>query len=442
MVSVFSHYCSPRQIGLFALEAFALAAAISIALLLSGAPVLVATVGAPLSVLLGLFYLVDLYDLSRAATEARSGPRLLVALGASAGACGAMALLLRLSFPPGALLASFGGACGAALLVRTAWAAAQPGRLVRLLVFGAGARARELARSITSGAGSEYEIAGFIGENDAQVLSGDKDLLSLARRVGASIVVVAPDDRRGSPVEQLLRCRASGVQVLEMSTFSERALRRLPLAVLRPSELAFQDGFAQSVLADSLLRIGDVAMSLIILILSAPALALVSILIKLDSPGPLLYRQDRVGQGGRTFEIIKLRTMCCDAEAGTGPVWAGERDARMTRLGALLRKCRVDEIPQVWCVLRGDMSFVGPRPERPFFVDQLARQIPFYRLREAVKPGITGWAQIRYPYGASIEDARAKLEFDLYYMKHRSLFLNLLVIFHTGKTVLFGKGAR
>jgi lipopolysaccharide/colanic/teichoic acid biosynthesis glycosyltransferase len=186
----------------------------------------------------------------------------------------------------------------------------------------------------------------------------------------------------------------------------------------------------------------DLVMSSILLLCAAPLLAFLAVLIKLDSQGPVFYWQERVGRGGRIYRLHKLRTMRNDAEKLSGPVWAASRDPRITRVGALLRKARLDEIPQVFAVFRGDMSFVGPRPERPFFVQQLKTQIAFYGLREAVKPGITGWAQIRYPYGSSVEDAKAKLEYDLYYVQHQSLFLDVAICFHTAKIVLFGRGAR
>jgi lipopolysaccharide/colanic/teichoic acid biosynthesis glycosyltransferase len=179
-----------------------------------------------------------------------------------------------------------------------------------------------------------------------------------------------------------------------------------------------------------------------LLVCASPLLALLAAIIKLDSRGPVFYGQERVGRGGKAFKIHKLRTMRADAEADGKPVWAQQRDPRVTRVGAVLRKARMDEIPQVFAVLRGDMSFVGPRPERPFFVQMIKQQVPFYGLREAVKPGITGWAQIRFPYGATLDDARKKLEYDLYYVEHRSLFLDLAIVFHTVKTVLFGRGAR
>jgi lipopolysaccharide/colanic/teichoic acid biosynthesis glycosyltransferase len=183
-------------------------------------------------------------------------------------------------------------------------------------------------------------------------------------------------------------------------------------------------------------------MSSLLLICAAPVLLFLAILIKLDSEGPVFYWQERVGRGGKIYRLYKLRTMRHDAEKLSGPVWAGIRDPRTTRVGVFLRKSRLDEIPQAFSVFRGEMSFVGPRPERPFFVQQLKTQIPFFSLREAVKPGITGWAQIRYPYGATVEDARNKLEYDLYYVQHQSLFLDLAICFHTVKIVLFGRGAR
>ncbi|HEY6051273.1 MAG TPA: exopolysaccharide biosynthesis polyprenyl glycosylphosphotransferase, partial [Thermoanaerobaculia bacterium] len=189
-------------------------------------------------------------------------------------------------------------------------------------------------------------------------------------------------------------------------------------------------------------RVFDLLMSTILLVCAGPLLAVLAVLIKLESEGPVFYSQERTGRGGKTYRVHKLRTMHKDAEKVSGPVWASQKDPRMTRLGAFLRKTRLDEIPQVFAVFRGDMSFVGPRPERPFFVQQLKSQIPFFGLREAVKPGITGWAQIRYPYGSSVEDAKAKLEYDLYYVEHQSLFLDLAICFHTAKTVLFGRGAR
>jgi exopolysaccharide biosynthesis polyprenyl glycosylphosphotransferase len=223
---------------------------------------------------------------------------------------------------------------------------------------------------------------------------------------------------------------------------SERMLRRIPVERLRASEIAFAEGFRFSAFHRFVKRTIDIGVAGVGLLLAAPILAVAAIAIKLDSKGPLFYSQDRVGLHGRLFKITKLRTMRVDAEAGGSPQWAKADDPRVTRVGRLLRKTRVDEIPQLLAVLLGDMSLVGPRPERPYFVEQLEQLIPWFGAREAVPPGVTGWAQIRYPYGASIEDAKAKLEYDLYYIKNGSAFLDLAILFHTVRHVLMGRGAR
>jgi exopolysaccharide biosynthesis polyprenyl glycosylphosphotransferase len=269
-----------------------------------------------------------------------------------------------------------------------------------------------------------------------------RTLSDAVRELRVDTVVIASDERRSRlPIEEFIRLRLSGVTVLPAQRFAERVLRRVPISLLRPSDLAIGEGL-NSPLRSGVKRVFDLLMSGILLVCAAPLLAILAAVIKLDSEGPVFYWQERVGRGGELYRIHKLRTMRQDAERHSGPVWAAQKDPRVTRLGAFLRKTRLDEIPQVFAVFRGDMSFVGPRPERPFFVQQLKTQIPFYGLREAVKPGITGWAQIRYPYGSSVEDARAKLEYDLYYVQHQSLFLDLAICFHTVKTVLFGRGAR
>ncbi len=269
-----------------------------------------------------------------------------------------------------------------------------------------------------------------------------RTLLEAVRELRVDTVVLASDERRSRlPVEELIRIRLGGVTVLPAQRFAERVLRRVPLSLVRPSDLAIGEGM-NSPLRSAAKRVFDLAMSSVLLVCAAPVLFVLAVLIKLDSEGPVFYAQERVGRGGRSFRLHKLRTMRKDAETVSGPVWAQHKDPRVTRLGAFLRKTRLDEVPQVFAVFRGDMSFVGPRPERPFFVQQLKTQIPFFGLREAVKPGITGWAQIRYPYGATVEDARNKLEYDLYYVQHQSLFLDLAICFHTVKTVLFGRGAR
>ena len=269
-----------------------------------------------------------------------------------------------------------------------------------------------------------------------------RTLSEAVRELHVDTVVIASDERRARlPVDELIRLRLSGITVLPAQRFAERVLRRIPLSLVRPSDLAIGEGLTSPV-RSAMKRIFDLTMSGLLLLCASPVLLLLAILIKIDSKGPVFYWQERVGRGGEPYRVHKLRTMKKDAEKLSGPVWAQQKDPRITRLGNFLRKTRLDEIPQVFAVFRGDMSFVGPRPERPFFVQQLKTQIPFFGLREAVKPGITGWAQIRYPYGATVEDSKNKLEYDLYYVQHQSLFLDLAICFHTIKTVLFGKGAR
>jgi len=268
-----------------------------------------------------------------------------------------------------------------------------------------------------------------------------RSLPDAAKQLRADTIVIATDPQETLPVDELIRLRLSGITVLPAHRFAERVLRRVPLSLLRPTDLAIGNGLT-SPMSQAMKRVFDLFMSLLLLVLAAPVLAVLAVLIKIDSHGPVFYVQERTGRGGKPYRVRKLRTMHKDAETLSGPVWASQRDPRVTRVGAFLRKMRLDEVPQVFAVLRGDMSFVGPRPERPFFVNQIKQQIPFFGLREAVKPGITGWAQIRYPYGSSIEDAKNKLEYDLYYVEHRSLVLDLLICFHTAKIVLFGRGAR
>ena len=269
-----------------------------------------------------------------------------------------------------------------------------------------------------------------------------RTLTGAVRELRVDTVVIAADERRSRlPIEEFIRLRLNGITVLPAQRFAERVLRRVPLSLLRPSDLAIGEGLS-SPMHSAVKRVFDLLMSAVLLLCAAPVLAVLAALIKLDSQGPVFYWQERVGRGGKIYRLHKLRTMRKDAEKLSGPVWAASRDPRVTRVGAFLRKTRLDEIPQVFAVFRGDMSFVGPRPERPFFVQQLKTQILFYGLREAVKPGITGWAQIRYPYGSSVDDAKAKLEYDLYYVQHQSLFLDLAICFHTAKIVLFGRGAR
>lgn len=269
-----------------------------------------------------------------------------------------------------------------------------------------------------------------------------KQISSICRTCQIDRVIVALDERRGSlPMDELLKCRLKGIHVDDGVSFSESLSGKLSVEKLPPSAIIFSNGFRGVVVYRGIKRTIDLLASLVGLIVFLPLCLLIALAIKLDSRGPVFYRQERVGQDGRLFSLIKFRSMTADAEKD-GPVWAVVNDQRVTRVGRWLRKLRLDEITQLINVIRGEMSIVGPRPERPFFVRKLERVIPFYAHRHAVKPGITGWAQILYPYGATQEDAQEKLKYDLYYIKHMSPIMDLRIISETVKIVLLGRGAR
>jgi sugar transferase (PEP-CTERM system associated) len=344
---------------------------------------------------------------------------------------------------------AFVAIAGWRVLGRMAWS--HDALTERVLIVGTGQPAVDVARQFLQRKTVGYEVVGFLGEktevgrvllNPAVVGTVD-DLRHLVQQHRVGLIVVALDEGRGMmPVESLLRLRTSGVRVADVTTAIERLTGRIPLKSLRPSWLVFSEGFERSPLFWLTKRGLDLVASALLLLVTAPLLAVLALLIRLDSRGPVLYRQERVGERGRRFTLLKLRTMQEDAEA-EGPAWTSEgEDPRTTRLGRFLRRARLDELPQLWNVLRGEMSFVGPRPERPFFVEQLRKVIPFYDERHSVKPGITGWAQVKFRYGSSLEDAEEKLEYDLYYIKHMSWSFDLGILVYTGKVLLLGKGAR
>ena len=322
-----------------------------------------------------------------------------------------------------------------------------------ILILGTGVTAQEVARQLLKQRLSGLRVVGFLSDDSGDVgrrivnptVVGTVDELALvARRFRARRIVVALDDRRGRmPVEDLLRCRIEGMQVEEAASLLERLTGQIPIKNLRPSLLVFSPGFSESRLQRRLKYGGELLLALLMLLVLAPLMLVVALAVRLTSPGPALYNQERVGERGRTFRLLKFRTMRTDAEAASGPVWAsGDGDPRITRLGRLLRKTRLDELPQLVNVIRGEMSFVGPRPERPHFVAELRKVIPFYDERHSVRPGITGWAQVKSGYGSSIEDAQLKLEFDLFYIKHASFSLDVGILLDTLKVVVVGRGAR
>jgi len=279
--------------------------------------------------------------------------------------------------------------------------------------------------------------------NPSRLINGFDHICDVAEEENVDSIVVALDEKRGIfPYKQLLNCKVRGINVIDGESFYERVSGKLLVERINPSWLIFSEGFRKSLFVRVSKRIVDFLSAGLLLIIFGPISILTAIAIKLDSPGPVFFSQERVGQDGRMFKIYKFRSMRADAEKLTGPVWATEDDPRITRVGRIIRKLRIDELPQLWNVFKGDMSFVGPRPERPYFVEQLKKKIPYYNERFTVKPGITGWAQVKYPYGASEKDALEKLKYDLYYIKNISLPMDLMVIFQTAKIVLLGRGAR
>lgn len=321
----------------------------------------------------------------------------------------------------------------------------------RVLVLGTGSRLMRMTEN--SKRNSNHEVVGYVATKDSRhyipaqlilPMASNESLLSVARKHGVDQIVLGVRDRRdgGFPMQQLLECKMNGVRVVELSTFFEREYRQVLLDSLNPSWMILGDGFRQGTLGKVAKRFFDVVVSLVLLIATLPIMVATAICIALESGFPVFYRQERVGQGGRIFTLYKFRSMRTDAEVGGKPHWARANDDRTTRVGRFIRKYRIDELPQILNVLNGEMSFVGPRPERPFFVEQLSGQVPFYGMRHSVKPGITGWAQVRYPYGASVDDAVEKLQYDLYYVKNHSVFLDLTILVSTVEVVLWGKGAR
>ncbi|MES2098589.1 MAG: sugar transferase [Pseudomonadota bacterium] len=322
----------------------------------------------------------------------------------------------------------------------------------RVLIVGTGAEAQEVARDIRRTAGAQAALVGFYptGADEEQpgghpkVFSREVPLDQLAQEYRVHEIVVAVREQRGGavPMTQLLACRIQGIRVLDLAGFYERVHSEVPTDSLKASWLVYGHGFVQSTARIVAKRGFDLVFSSVLLILAAPVMLLTMLAIKLESPGPIIYRQERVGLGGRSFMCRKFRSMRSDAESDGVARWATKNDSRVTRVGSFIRKTRIDELPQLISVLQGEMSLVGPRPERPSFVAELKETIPFYDIRHSVKPGVTGWAQVRYGYCATLDDSRRKHQFDLYYVKNNSFSLDLLVLIETVSVVLFREGSQ
>lgn len=322
----------------------------------------------------------------------------------------------------------------------------------RVLLLGAGSRSAKIEGLERDGQGQrKFNLVGCLPLSNSEccldrtrVLQDKGTILSIARRHKVDEIVVGVRERRGGglPADQLLECKLAGIEVVDLPSFFERETGQIQIESLNPSWMIFSDGFSKTPLKDAAKRTFDFTASTLLLLLTLPVMLITVLLIWLESGSPILYRQERVGEYGRIFNVLKFRSMRQDAERDGVPQWANKQDDRVTHVGKILRQYRIDELPQIFNVLRGDMSFVGPRPERPYFVEGLTKKISYYPSRHTVKPGITGWAQIRYPYGATVEDAVQKLQYDLYYVKNRTLFLDLIILFQTAQVIFFGKGAR
>jgi sugar transferase (PEP-CTERM system associated) len=455
-MQVFNRHLSARGLTVFGLEtlliAGSLVAAASVHGSLDGASLGVGHIALITALFTLCFYYNELYDLTTVHSKSELFVRILQATGATA----IILALLTAMFPAltigGSIFLTSLGLLLVALpsvrlgLVRLT---GDPHLEERVLILGTGLRARSLAQQIWRQHEFAYRVVGFVDEvptalpsDDPLVIGSRTDLNRIVHQERIDRIVVSLSDRRGSlPVEDLLQAKLSGVRVEDAATMYERITGKILIDEIKPSWLIFSDGFRVSRITRATKRAFDVVVACVGLVLAAPLMALTAVAIRLDSRGPILYCQERVGKDGRPFTLCKFRSMRTDAEQGT-PVWAKDKDDRVTRVGRFIRMTRLDELPQLWNVLRGDMSCVGPRPERPFFVQQLAADIPFYNTRHVVRPGVTGWAQVKYRYGSSVEDAAEKLRYDLYYIKHQSFIFDITILLDTVKVVLFRQGAK
>ena len=404
---------------------------------------------------LGFLYALGLYrrEGTMEVDKALRRIPLVVTLSVAAGAFASAVLRLNVSIPLCIAAAACFVTC--AFIARALFLLLRQHSLLRsrLLIIGAGQRAWDLLQMLRNqGRHLQYDLT-FVHEDSFGVLDqrladdpgchiimAHGNLLELADRVRADEIVVAPDERRGMTLDSLITCRANGYPVAQYMSFLEKEISRIDIKRLDMAWMLYSDGFQVSPIGRGLKRVFDVAVSLLILTVFSPVLLAAMLAVWLGDRHAVFYRQERVTRGGRSFRIVKLRTMRIDAEAG-GAVWAAAADNRITPVGRFLRRTRIDELPQLFNVLAGDMSLVGPRPERPEFIENLSRQLPLYHERHAVKAGLTGWAQVNYPYGASLDDARSKLSYDLYYVKNFNILFDLKIVLQTLRVVLWAGAA-
>jgi sugar transferase (PEP-CTERM system associated) len=465
MFNIFSHFVPGRLIVLAALEALILLAAayVGISLHLAGSGAAISGAGEAVPSQAGAFALgmmivmssMGLYQPDLWNNTQSIRVRLVTAFLLGFAIIGVVSYLMPSLYPRSVALGAtiLAVALAGSVLVRAAFHKWNNLGVFksRVLVLGTGSRVMRVAEYAQRN--PNHQVIGYVSLQPSrhyiplpQVLpmAPGESLLSVVEKYEIDQIVVAVRDRRGGgfPVQQLLECKMKGIKVIELPTFFEREYRQVLLESLNPSWMVLGDGFRQGFFGDAVKRLFDLTVSGALLLLTLPVMLVAALCIYLESGLPVLYRQERVGQGGRVFTLYKLRSMKNGAERDGTAQWASANDDRTTRVGRVIRKWRIDELPQIFNVFQGEMSFVGPRPERPFFVDQLVKQIPFYVLRHSAKPGITGWAQVRYAYGASVDDAIEKLQHDLYYVKNHCLFLDLMILIATVEVVIWGRGAR
>lgn len=464
MLKIFNHYVSKLVSALLLIEIFVLI------LSLFGAYDVLVAYGYPVKPKDGSFFAAasgfslattfsmaafGLYHLDGKPTATMTALRLVPSAVLGFGMTAALLQLLPdLYFDLRVLAAAAIGAALTILVVRTLIFRTFGLRFLesRVIFVGEGALAKECSSlAADKGLAKKYNVVGFVPlrteeclVSSSAILPADESLFSIAKKHSVREIVVSAQNQRGGgfPLHDLLECKLHGIKVTGAAAFIEREARQIRIDTLYPSWLIYGDGFKQNAVRNACKRAFDLGVSLLIFSAALPVMLLTALCIYFEDKGPIIYRQERVGKNGKTFFVLKFRSMRSDAEQGGTPQWAATNDARTTRVGRIIRKLRIDELPQIVNVLKGEMSFVGPRPERPYFVQQLNEKIPYYNVRHSIKPGITGFAQVRYQYGSSVEDAIQKLQYDLYYVKNHSLFLDLLILVETLQVVLFAKGSR
>ncbi len=460
---LFSHYIPGHTLMLMLGDLLILAASLFVTACVSVAdtqmlsldtPLLLAKVLSLVFVGLVTFYVGGLYDRTPDLGRKEVAARILAATVVWGILVAALAFSLP-SLSPGRLPLFLGILIGTLGVIGVRWIISlRPvlaGFRERLLFLGATPVADRLISELEAN-NPGYEILGYVDDRPAydvalnngfRVLGKSQELMNIVVANRASTIVVALTERRGTfPMQAIMDCKLQGIRVEDWPTFYEKLTGKIVVQNLRPSWLVFSEGFNRNRVTQFVKRLLDLTLSVLFLALGWPLFLILALAIKLDSRGPVFFRQERIGEQERLFTLLKFRTMIDDAEAHTGPVWTVNGDPRITRVGRWLRMTRLDEFPQILNVLKGEMSFIGPRPERPHFVAELQEKIPYYAQRHVIKPGITGWAQVRYRYGATIEDAEEKLQYDLYYVKNMSIFLDMLILLSSIQVVLFGKGAR